>query len=452
MNANIPPIFSTVSRCALALLVGFTLFTASCNKGEQEGAPGAGKGGGEKKGGKGGGGEVPVTVAKAATKEVSLELEVIGNVEASSTVMIKPQVSGELIKAFFKEGDFVKAGAPLFEIDKRALEAQLAQAQANLLRAEALSRQAQANVARSRAQLQYSKDQAARYAQLAKEGIFSKEQNQQAESTARAQQEGVAADLAAIESSKAEISAQKAIVDNLKVQLGYTTIKSPITGRTGTLLVKVGNIVSANQTELVQINQIDPLFVSYAIPESKLSLVESRFGKSKIPVFALSQEGAETAEGVLSFYDNTVDASTGTIRLRATFPNPGRKLWPGQFVRVRTRLGSDPNAIVVPNQCVQTGPDGQFVFVMKEDRRVEMRTVTTAMRTGQDLVIASGLAAGETVITEGQMRLAPGMRVVVRDGRPRDGKKGGKKGGEGGGGGGEKGGAEKGGEQGRPKS
>jgi multidrug efflux system membrane fusion protein len=444
MNATFPSIPNSFRRCAVALLVGLTLFSAGCNKGESEGAPGAGKGGGEKKGGKQGGGEVPVLVAKAATKDVALELEVIGNVEASSTVMIKPQVSGELIKAFFKEGDFVKAGAPLFEIDKRALEAQLAQAQANLMRAEALSRQAQANVARSRAQLQYSRDQAARYAQLTKEGIFSKEQNQQAESTARAQQEGVAADLAAIESSKADIAAQRAIVDNLKVQMGYTTIKSPITGRTGTLLIKVGNIVSANTTELVQINQIDPLFVSYAIPESKLSLVESRFGKSKIPVYALTQEGAESAVGVLSFYDNTVDASTGTIRLRATFPNPGRKLWPGQFVRVRTRLGSDPNAVVVPNQSVQTGPDGQFVFVVKEDRRVEMRTVTTAMRSGQDLVIASGLAAGETVITEGQMRLAPGMRVVVRDGRPRDGKKGGgKKGGEG---------AEKGGEPGRPKS
>jgi membrane fusion protein, multidrug efflux system len=285
-------------------------------------------------------------------------------------------------------------------------------------------------VAKSRAQLQYLRDQATRYEQLTKEGIFSKEQNQQAESTARAQQEGVAADLAAIESSKADVAAQRAIIDNLKVQLGYTQIRSPITGRTGTLLIKVGNIVTANATELVQINQIDPLFVSYAIPESKLNLIEHRFGKTKIPVFALSQEGTETAEGVLSFYENSVDASTGTIRLRATFPNPGHKLWPGQFVRVRTRLGSDPNAVVVPNQSVQTGPDGQFVFVVKDDRRVEMRTVTTANRSGQDLVIASGLAAGETIITEGQMRLAPGMRVVVRDGRPRNDKKGGgKKGG-----------------------
>ncbi|HEU0120907.1 MAG TPA: efflux RND transporter periplasmic adaptor subunit [Bryobacteraceae bacterium] len=400
------------------------LFTVSCGKQEgADGAPASGKKGGDKKGG-----DVPVQVAKATAREVPLELEVIGNVEASSTVMIKPQVSGELIRAYFKEGDFVKAGAPLFEIDRRALEAQLSQAQANLQRSEALSRQAQANVAKSRAQLQYLRDQAGRYAQLTREGIFSKDQNEQAASTARAQQEGVAADLAAIESAKADIAAQKAIIDNLKVQLSFAQIRSPISGRTGTLLVKVGNIVSANTTDLVQINQIDPLFVSYAIPESKLSMVEGRFGKTKIPVFALPQDGGEAAEGVLSFYDNAVDASTGTIRLRATFPNPGRQLWPGQFVRVRTRLGSDPGAIVVPNQSVQTGPDGQFVFVVKEDRRVEMRTVTTSSRSGQDLVIASGLQAGETVVTEGQLRLAPGMRVVVRDGRPRGDKKGKSKG------------------------
>lgn len=426
------------SRIALLIpavaLTAALLGTVACKPGEPEGGAAANKGegkGGGKGGGKGAGkqGDVPVTVAKAATREVPLELEVIGNVEASSTVMIKPQVSGELIRAHFKEGDFVKAGAPLFDIDRRTIEAQLAQAQANLQRSEALNRQAQANVGKSRAQLQYLRDQAARFAQLTKQGIFSKEQNEQAESTARAQQESVAADMAAIESSKADIAAQRAIIDNLKIQLGYTSIKSPISGRTGTLLVKVGNIVNANSTELVQINQVDPLFVSYAVPESKLSLIESRFGKLKIPVFAIAQDGAETAEGVLSFYDNSVDASTGTIRLRATFPNPARKLWPGQFVRVRTRLGTDPNAVLVPNQAVQTGPDGQFVFVVKEDRRVEMRTVTTTSRTGQDLVIGTGLAAGETVVTEGHLRLAPGMRVVVRDGRPRNNDKKGGKGG-----------------------
>ncbi|MBI2684947.1 MAG: efflux RND transporter periplasmic adaptor subunit [Acidobacteria bacterium] len=412
----------SASRAA-ALLASLSLLTVGCGKNESDGPPAAGGGGG--KGGEKKGGEVPVTVAKAVAREVPIELEVIGNVEASSMVMIKPQVSGELTKAFFKEGDFVKAGAPLFEIDRRALDAQLAQAQANLLRSEAMNRQAQATVAKSRAQLAYLRDQATRYAQLAKEGIFSKEQNQQAESTAQAQQEAVAADLAAIESTKADIAAQRAVIDSLKVQLGFTQIRSPLSGRTGTLLVKVGNIVSANTTELVQINQVDPLFVSYAIPESQLNMVESRFGKSKIPVFAISQDGSDSAEGVLNFYDNTVDPSTGTIRLRATFANPGRKLWPGQFVRVRTRLGSDPNAIVVPNQAVQTGPDGQFIFVVKEDRRVEMRTVTTGARSGNDLVIATGLQAGETVVSEGQMRLAPGMRVGARDGSKKGGKKGG---------------------------
>ncbi|MCX6593889.1 MAG: efflux RND transporter periplasmic adaptor subunit [Acidobacteria bacterium] len=414
-------------------LIAAALISTSCKQAEPAAGGPPAKGG---PGGKKGGGEVPVMVAKAVDREVPLEIEVIGNVEASSTVMIKPQVSGELVKVLFKEGDFVAAGAPLFEIDRRSLEAQLAQAQANLQRAEALSRQAQANAGKSRATLQYLKDQSARYSRLNAEGVVSKEQNEQVQSNAKVQQEAVAADTSMIESSRAEIQAQRALIDNLKVQLGFTQIKSPISGRTGTLLIKAGNIVSANSTELLQINQLQPVFVSFAIPESQLSMVGNRFGKSKIPVFAVPQDGGATTEGLLTFYENTVDPSTGTIRLRATFPNPDRKLWPGSFLRVRMQLGTIPNAVVVPNQAVQTGQDGQFVFVVKEDRSVEMRTVTTATRSAQDMVISKGLAPGETVVTEGQMRLAPGMKVVVRDGRPAGkGAKGGGKGpgGEGGG-------------------
>jgi multidrug efflux system membrane fusion protein len=424
-------------RSLLALsLLAVAILSTSCKQGEPAAGPPA-KGG---PGGKKGGGEVPVMVAKAVDREVPLEIEVIGNVEASSTVMIKPQVSGELVKVLFKEGDFVAAGAPLFEIDHRALDAQLAQAQANLQRAEALSRQATANAGKSRATLQYLKDQSARYARLNAEGVVSKEQNEQVQSNAKVQQEAVSADTSMIESSKAEIQAQRALIDNLKVQLSFTQIKSPIAGRTGTLLVKAGNIVSANSSELVQINQLQPVFVSFAIPEAQLSVVGARFGTSKIPVLALPPEGTSgpPTVGVLTFYENTVDPSTGTIRLRASFPNPERKLWPGSFLRVRMQLGTIPNAVVVPNQAVQTGQDGQFVFVVKEDRSVEMRTVTTATRSSQDMVISKGLAPGETVVTEGQMRLAPGMKVVVRDGRP------GGKGAKGGGGkgpGGEAGGA-----------
>ncbi len=420
-------------RRLLSSLLFFTFALFSCKQAETQagGPPAPGGPGGKGAPGKKGGGDVPVVVAKAAQREVPLEVEVIGNVEASSTVTIKPQVSGELVKVFFREGDFVTAGQPLFEIDRRSLEAQLAQAQANLTRAEALNRQAQANVGKSQAQLRYLQDQATRYAQLAKEGVVSREQNEQVMANSRAQLETVAADQASIESSRADIAAQRALIRNLEIQLGFTTIKSPINGRTGTLLVKAGNIVAANTTELVQINQLQPVFVSYAIPEAQLRMVEGRFGKERIPVFAAPQDGGNTAEGQLTFFENTVDASTGTIRLRGTFPNPNRKLWPGEFVRVRMRLGSDANAIVVPNQAVQTGQEGQFVFVVKEDRSTEMRPVKVGPRSGEEMVITSGLRPGETVVTEGQLRLAPGMRVVVRDGRGAPGGKGGRKGREG---------------------
>lgn len=401
----------------LCTLLGLTLLFAACKQGETAGAEGgAPKGGGGKAGGKKGG-DVPVTVAKAASRNVPTELEIIGNVEASSTVLIKPQISGELTRVMFQEGDYVTKGQPLFEIDKRSLEAQLAQANANMLRSQALVRQAEANVAKSQATLNYADDQAKRYGQLAKEGVMSKEQAEQARSTAQAQMETVTADKAAIESAKADIAAQKAAIDTLRVQMSFATIKSPITGRTGSLLVKQGNIVSANSTDLVQINQVQPVFVAFSVPEVRLRAIQARYGRGSIPVIATPQDREDIAQGTLTFFDNTVDPTTGTIRLRGTFLNPDRKLWPGEYVRVRLQLGSEENAVVVPNQAVQTGQDGQFIFVVKEDRSVETRPVTTGQRTGDDIVVESGLRAGETIVTEGQLRLSAGMRVSIRDPR-----------------------------------
>lgn len=396
--------------------------------------PGAGPeaktegGGGGKKGGKKGGGDVPVVTTKAVVKPVPIEVEIIGNVEASSVVTMKPQVSGELVKVMFTEGDFVTQGTPMFEIDRRTIEAQMQQANAQLARSEALLRQAQANLARDTAQADYTKAQAERVAQLAKEGVASKEQTQQAAAAALAQQEALGAGRAAIESARADVNANKATLENLKVQLGYTTLRAPQSGRTGTLLVKRGNVVSANQTELVVINQLQPVNVLFSVPESQLGKIAGRFGKEKIPVYASPQDDpGKEFTGVLTFYENTVDAGTGTIKLRATFPNADRKLWPGQFVRVRLRLGSLDDAVVVPNQAVQTGQDGSFIYVVRENRTVEARPVTTSVRTGQELVVASGLQAGETIVTEGQLRLAPGLRVVVREPGAGGKKKGGKK-------------------------
>jgi multidrug efflux system membrane fusion protein len=388
------------------------LLSVSCGNSADSAAKGGPKGG--PKGGKKGG-DVPVVAVQATTKNVPIDLDVIGNVEASSTVSIKPQVSGELKAAFFREGDFVKAGDKMFEIDRRALTAQLDQAMANLARSEAQLRQATATLAKDMAQAQFLESVAKRNEMLMKEGIASQEQYSQAASQAQAQKELTEADRAAIESVKADIAANRATIDSLKVQLGFTTIAAPVSGRTGTLLVKPGNIVSANSSELVAISQIQPVFVSFAVPESQFQRIASRFGKEKIPVFATHQDVEEAPKtGVLTFIESAVDTSTGTIRLRGTFPNEDRTMWPGQFVRVRMRLGMVDNAVVVPNQAVQTGQDGSFVYVVKEDRSVENRPVVLGPRSGSDLVIAKGLSPGETVVTEGQLRIAPGIKVSIR--------------------------------------
>jgi multidrug efflux system membrane fusion protein len=403
------------------LLATSILFLNSCNQ-QTAAVPG--------KGGKKGGGDAPVVAVKATTKDVPLDLDVIGNVEASSTVSIKPQVSGELKAAFFREGDFVKAGDKLFEIDKRTLTAQIDQAAANLARSEAQLRMATANLAKDMAQADYLRSVSQRNEMLMKEGIASKEQGAQSAAQALAQKELTDADRAAIESSKADIAANKATIENLKVQLGFTTIMAPITGRTGTLLVKPGNIVSANSSELIMISQIQPVNVTFAVPESQFQKIASRFGKERIPVFATQQDSTEPpSAGNLIFIESTVDATTGTLRLRASFPNAEKKMWPGQFVRVRMRLGMVEGAVVVPNQAVQTGQDGSFVYVVKADRGVENRPVTLGVRNGNELVIAKGLAEGETVVTEGQLRIAPGVKVNVRapggGGRKGEGKGGG---------------------------
>jgi len=374
-----------------------------------------------------GGGDVPVTTTTVSTRDVPVELQVIGNVEAYSVIGLKAQVSGELTKAYFHEGDYVRKGEPLFSIDPRAMKAQVQQAQATLLRDQALLSQAQANLARDQAQAKYSRDQANRYADLQKEGIVSRDQTEQLRSAADASSQAIAADQAAIESARAEIAAQKATVDTMQVQFGYTEIKSPIDGRTGSINVKQGNIVTANTVDLMTINQVQPIYVTFAVPEAQLGEIKRYMAVGKLPVMAIPQDDPSAVEtGVLTFTDNNVDMTTGTIKLKGTFPNAARKLWPGEFVRVTLRLTTQQNAMVVPNQAIQTGQDGSFVFVVKADRSVENRPVTTGARIDQDLVVQTGLTVGETVVTEGQLRLAPGMKVVVRQpGAPGGGPRGG---------------------------
>jgi multidrug efflux system membrane fusion protein len=386
--------------------------------------PGTGKGGGKKGGG---GGDVPVTVVKVERKDVPVDLQVIGNVEAYSAIAVKAQVGGVLNKVHFQEGDYVKKGDPLFSIDPRPLQAQLMQAQANLAKNNAQLRQAEANLARDIAQEQYALAQAARYAKLMQEGVISKEQSEQTRTNADAISQAVSADKAAIESVKAETGATQATVDNIRLLLEYTEIHSPIDGRTGNLMVKQGNVVNANTVDLMTINEVEPIYVTFSLPESQLPMVKKYMARGKLPVTVIPQDDETAREsGLLTFVDNNVDMGTGTIKLKGTFPNKEHKLWPGQFVRVSLRLTTQNNALVVPNQAVQTGQSGEFVFVVKDDRTVESRPVVTGVRADQDLVVDKGLEFGETVVTEGQLRLAPGSRVAVRDNnRPGRGGKGG---------------------------
>ncbi|QOY89034.1 efflux RND transporter periplasmic adaptor subunit [Paludibaculum fermentans] len=376
---------------------------------------------------------VPVSLTAVAQRDVPLDLEVIGNIEAYSVISMRSQVSGLLQKVHFKEGDFVSKGQVLFSIDPSPFNAALREAEANLARSEAQIGQAQATLKRDIAQAKYSGQQADRYKSLQKEGIVSKEQVDQFTTAADTNSEIIRVDEAAIRSAEASLVASRAQADNARIQVGYTTIRSPIDGRTGNIAVKEGNIVSSNTIELTSINQIQPIYVTFSAPESNLAEIKKFAAEGKLQVTVLPSEGEEVTPevGTLTFVDNNVDATTGTIKLKGTFQNAGRHLWPGAFVRVRLRLSTRKNALIVPAQAIQEGQDGQFVYIATDKMTVEQRPVKVGSRSGQDMVIDQGVEAGEKVVVEGQLRLAPGMKIRVREGRPGGPGKGGKKGGGG---------------------
>jgi multidrug efflux system membrane fusion protein len=405
--SKLPAVILTLAGC----LVVACLAMAGCNNSSvKAGGPG-GRGRGTE-------GPVPVVVAMVSQRDVPINVDVIGNVEAYSTISVKAQVGGELTKVSFHEGDSVKKGDLLFTIDARPYDAQLSQAQANLARDTAALSQAQANLARDIANEKYAQDQAKRYRGLFDQGVVSREQADQMASSADALSQTLLADKAAIESARAQIVADKAAVENVQVQLSYTTIESPINGRTGNIAVKQGNVVAANTTDLMTITEVQPIYVTFSVPEAQLGDIKRYMGQGQLPVHAAPQADISTQEtGVLTFIDNSVDATTGTIKLKGTFPNADNKLWPGEFVRVTLGLTMRPHATVVPNQAVQTGQDGQFVYVVKQDQTVEMRPVVTGTRVDQELVIDRGLEPGETVVTEGQLRLTPGTHVQVQGSR-----------------------------------
>ena len=357
----------------------------------------------------------PVLVSKAVLKSVPIEIPAIGNVEAYSMVAVKAQVGGELTIVDFKEGADVRKGDRLFVIDPRPFESQVAEANAILAKDRAQLQAAQANLARDMAQEEYAQAQARRYSDLSLQGVLAKDSAEQTGAQAKAAAEAVRADRAAIESIHAGIAADEAALERARLQLEYCTIRSPIDGRTGHLLLKQGNVVKANDVDLVTINQLHPIYVTFTVPETNLPLIKTHMTAGNVSVAAYLQDSDTAVEkGTLSFFENAVDTTTGTIRLKAIFDNPGARLWPGQFVRVVVRLIVSADSVVIPTTAVQTGQNGKFVYVVKPDMTVEARPVLTGRTTERDVVIEKGLAEGDTVVTSGQLRLVPGSRVQIK--------------------------------------
>jgi multidrug efflux system membrane fusion protein len=332
---------------------------------------------------------VPVSVAVVTAKSVPVRLRAIGNVEPYTTVAVKARIDGQIVAVHFKEGQEVHKGETLFEIDRRPFEAQLAQAQANL--------------GKDRALLDHANEQQKRYKDLLDQKFVSPDAYAQIRTNAQ--------------TAAAQLRADEAAIESARLQIGYCTIRSPITGYAGKIQIQEGNLVKANDTiSLVVLNQVVPVNVSFSVPEQSLSAVRKYQADGELQVSAqVPNGGVAPVTGKLSFIDNTTDASTGTIKLKAEFANTDKALWPGQFVDVVLTLTHQDNAIVVPTNAVQNGPSGQYVFVVKPDHSVALRDIKVARSEGDLTVMASGLSPGETVVTVGQLRLAPGTKITIAD-------------------------------------
>jgi multidrug efflux system membrane fusion protein len=360
---------------------------------------------------------VPVTVADAAQRDVPVQIRAIGNVQPLATVGVQSMIHGEVMKVHFAEGHEVPAGALLFTIDPRQVQSALLQAQATLAQHQAAVMSAEANLARDMAQLENARVDEQRYRKLVEGGFVAREQYDQVRTRELTLAATIDADRAAVETAKALVRADEAAVENVRVQLGYTEIRAPIGGRTGNLLLNQGNVVKANDVgnPMVVINRVHPIYVAFSVPEAQIEAIKRYRAAGDLPVEALvaGQPGG-VVRGRLTFMNNTVDPSTGTIQLKATFENNENALWPGQFVNVALTLTKQVGAVLVPSQAVQSGQKGQYVFVVKPDQTVEARPVVPGAADGRDVVITSGLTAGERVVVDGQLRLAPGARVEVK--------------------------------------
>jgi membrane fusion protein, multidrug efflux system len=355
----------------------------------------------------------PVTAAKAELRDVPVQVRQIGSVEPVAIIAVKAQIGGELTKVLFREGDDIRKGQQLFEIDPRPYRQAMDQAQAAIEKDNALIAQAQANLSRDRVQTANAKEQADRYEALAKDGLISKDQNSTYQTTFNSQNEALRADEAAINSAKASLNVDKAALETAKLNLSYCSISSPIDGRAGSLLVQAGNLVKANDTTaLVNINQLEPVYVSFSVPEQLLADIRAYSKGTPLAVTAIVSP-EHSSVGHMTFIDNLVDNTTGTIKLKGEFPNADRSLWPGQFVNVVMTLRTLHAVTVIPSEALQSGQQGQFVFVLKPDQTVETRLVKPGQTIENQIVVESGISPGETVITDGQMRLVPGAPVKV---------------------------------------
>ncbi len=357
---------------------------------------------------------MPVTVATADLQNAPLEIRVVGSVEASSKVEIRSQVAGQLVKVHFREGQDVKQGDLLLEIDPEPYREAVRQAEAAVERDRAQLQQAEFALEKDIVQAKSAEADAARFAALMKEKVASEQQELQYRTNAETLKQAVRVDQAAIESARASLKVDEAALAKARLDLGYCSIRSPISGRAGNLLVHAGNLVKANDAALVVINRIQPVFVNFNVPEKHLETIRRLSAGRKLPVEAVPRDHPSTkVSGYVTVVDNTVDVQTGTIRLKATLDNGDRLLWPGQFVGVRLALDAGQNATVVPSEAVQAGQRGQMVYVVKPDQTVEARTVTVGRTLERKVVIENGVRPGETVVTDGQMMLYPGARILV---------------------------------------
>jgi membrane fusion protein, multidrug efflux system len=328
---------------------------------------------------------VPVTTAAVVLKTVPVRLYAIGNVEPYTTVALKARVDGQIVSVHFKEGDEVRQGAILFEIDPRAFAASL--------------RQAQANLAKDAALFDRANEQEKRYKDLLAKQFISADAYEQVRTNA--------------ETAAATVSADRAAIESAKISLDYCTIRSPVTGYAGRIQIQQGNLVKANDTSpLVTINQVVPIYSSFSVPEQNLADIRRYQADGELKVEAhVADTRHPPVAGKLSFIDNSADTTTGTIKLKAEFPNTDKALWPGQFVNVVLTLYEQKDAVVAPSAAVQNGPNGQYVFIVNSDQTVALRDIKVQRADGEDTIIASGLKPGEQVVTAGQLRLAPGIRV-----------------------------------------